>query len=680
MTYDGAARPSGEVYTVSVEAPGSSRSAEFSSIGDALEAGLTRAGGRAIRVVVGQGTYHEPVTLDGDVELVASGHGPVELVCDALETTGSVRIAGLTIAAPVGDFPTVTVLEGSLMLEQVVLHRLGDRAEEDPCLAWADPGTSLDLRGCRVDGAGMFYDGATGVIERCVLTGAAQPQLSAANRANLQVRDTAISPSGTAGMWLTESTALAERCTFDACEWAVTGDQQSEVTVAQSTLRDCTLSGVVSTDRSNVTVVGCTIARTGDTAVVAEHGARLTVRECIIEGCGVGLAATGTLIVHGCVVRDATRSGVWVSGEAQLEARQLSVWSSGGPGLDASGSARLSVQDSEFVDGAAEGLHIDGKCSGVLVRCRITGNAKDSVLLSRQVSVKDQVAAEPAPTAVGTEPVAVGMEMDELDGLAELNQLVGLEPVKQQVRIQINLVRNARQRAAVGLPAPPVSRHLVFSGPPGTGKTTVARLYGRLLAALGALATGKVVEAGRSDLVGQYIGATALKTRAVVESALGGVLFIDEAHTLSRPVGDNSDFGLEAVNELVRLMENHRDELVVIAAGYTHEMAAFLDVNPGLRSRFSRTVEFPGYDADQLAQIAQLHAERHRYLWSDDALAEITRRFHRAQDIGALGNARDARTLFEQAVEHQAARLAGHPNPTASQLTELTVADLTKPS
>jgi Cdc6-like AAA superfamily ATPase len=194
------------------------------------------------------------------------------------------------------------------------------------------------------------------------------------------------------------------------------------------------------------------------------------------------------------------------------------------------------------------------------------------------------------------------------------------------------------------------------------------------------LTTGEVIEAGRSDLVGQYLGATALKTKAVVESALGGVLFVDEAYTLSRTFGANSDLGLEAIDELVRLMENHRDDLVVIVAGYTTEMTEFLDINPGLRSRFSRTIEFPAYDADELTQIIALHADNHHYRWSDEALTEVCQRFHREQDAGTLGNARDARTLFERAIERQAARLAHLRSPTAEQLIELTVADLAESS
>jgi SpoVK/Ycf46/Vps4 family AAA+-type ATPase len=400
--------------------------------------------------------------------------------------------------------------------------------------------------------------------------------------------------------------------------------------------------------------------------------------------------------VRGCTVSETARSGVLLSAEARLDARRLAVRASGGAGLQARDTARLEVLDSEFVDGESEGVRIDAGCTGRLVRCLIVGNADQPVLRGRQVRIEDPVdqapgqvqaetgaGADDLPRSTGAktpaEPVTVPGNMEELDGLAELNRLIGLGAVKQQVRSQINLVRNARQREAAGLPAPPMSRHLVFSGPPGTGKTTVARLYGRLLAALGALATGEVIEVGRSDLVGQYLGATALKTRAVVESALGGVLFIDEAYTLSRTFGANSDLGVEAIDELVRLMENHRDDLVVIVAGYTDEITEFLDINPGLRSRFSRTIEFPAYDADELVQIIQLHAQTHHYRWSDDALTEITQRFQTEQDTGTLGNARDARTLFERAVEHQAARLASHLAPTPDQLTELTIADLAEP-
>lgn len=484
----------------------------------------------------------------------------------------------------------------------------------------------------------------------------------------------------------------------DVVEAGVDALQGSQVELADSTVRRCSTGVHAEGEDSQVTVraTGISDARA---AVAVESGARITIEDCTVEKGALGLTADGSgkLTVRGCTVTRTARSGVLVSAEARLDARRLAVRYSGGAGLRAKDTARLEVLDSEFTDGESEGVRIDAKCTGRLVRCRINDNADEPVLRGRQVRIEDPVGdapgqvqvpagagadAMPRSTAAKTsaKPVTVPGNIDELDGLAELNQLVGLGAVKDQVRSQINLVRNARQREAAGLPAPPMSRHLVFSGPPGTGKTTVARLYGRLLAALGALATGEVIEAGRSDLVGQYLGATALKTRAVVESALGGILFIDEAYTLSRTFGANSDLGLEAVDELVRLMENHRDDLVVIVAGYTKEITEFLDINPGLRSRFSRTIEFPAYDADELVQIIQLHAKTHHYRWSDDALAEITQRFHREQDADTLGNARDARTLFEQAIERQAARLASHPDPTLDQLTELTVDDLAQPS
>jgi SpoVK/Ycf46/Vps4 family AAA+-type ATPase len=279
----------------------------------------------------------------------------------------------------------------------------------------------------------------------------------------------------------------------------------------------------------------------------------------------------------------------------------------------------LDVSDSEFTDGESVGISIADQCEGRVVRCTVARNAGEAIVNNSQVDIEDaapgSAVVDKSSTSATVVATSASAPLDEQAELIEFNRLVGLQPVKQQVRAQVNLIRNARQREAVGLPTPPLSRHLVFSGPSGTGKTTVARMYGRALAALGVLEQGHIVEAGRSDLVGQYLGATALKTKAAVEQALGGVLFIDEAYTLARQFGINFDFGQEAIDELVRLMEDHRDQLVVIAAGYTEEMDKLLNANPGLRSRFGRIIEFPPYSPAQLTQIIAVQAEKSNYQW-----------------------------------------------------------------
>ncbi|TDQ50248.1 AAA family ATPase [Actinorugispora endophytica] len=264
--------------------------------------------------------------------------------------------------------------------------------------------------------------------------------------------------------------------------------------------------------------------------------------------------------------------------------------------------------------------------------------------------------------------------------MERLDAMVGLAEVKQEVTALTNLISANRRRRAAGLEAPFPSRHLVFTGAPGTGKTTVARIYGELLAALGVLAQGQVVEASRADLVGGYVGHTARQTQAVFERARGGVLFVDEAYTLSRSPGTGGDFGQEAIDTLLKLMEDHRDEVVVIAAGHTDEMAGFMAGNPGLASRFSRTIAFASYSESELLRIFTSMAEDGDFAVPGETAAEVGRAVRAAPERFANGNAREVRKLFEESVRRQARRieeqaLAGG-QPTLEQLQRLLPEDV----
>ncbi|MGW1274795.1 AAA family ATPase, partial [Streptomyces sp. NPDC002491] len=255
--------------------------------------------------------------------------------------------------------------------------------------------------------------------------------------------------------------------------------------------------------------------------------------------------------------------------------------------------------------------------------------------------------------------------------------LIGLDNVKQQVRTLVNLTRLAQRRARLGMPAPPMSRHLVFAGPPGTGKTSVARLYGAILAELGALRSGHLVEVSRADLVAQVIGGTAIKATEALQRALGGVLFIDEAYTLlSDGRGSGADFGREAVDTLLKLMEDHRDDVVVVAAGYSAEMEAFLASNPGLASRFSRTVEFENYTAPELVAIVESMCAGHQYVLDDATRSALAVHFARMPKDAAFGNGRAARQVFEEMVDRQACRLAALPAMTDQDLQLLVPEDV----
>ena len=259
---------------------------------------------------------------------------------------------------------------------------------------------------------------------------------------------------------------------------------------------------------------------------------------------------------------------------------------------------------------------------------------------------------------------------------SELDSLIGLASVKKEVQTLTNFIKIQQKRAEQGLKSSSVSYHCVFTGNPGTGKTTVARIVADIYKNLGVLKKGHLVETDRAGLVAEYVGQTAVKTNKIIDSALDGVLFIDEAYSLVG--GGESDYGKEAVATLLKRMEDDRERLVVILAGYTKDMKQFIDSNPGLQSRFNRYIEFPDYTPDELYQIFALSLKKYDYHVTDDAKVALQHFFEEAvaHKDANFGNGRFVRNIFEKVLEHQANRLASESNLTTERLSEITIEDL----
>jgi hypothetical protein len=418
--------------------------------------------------------------------------------------------------------------------------------------------------------------------------------------------------------------------------------------------------GLVVEDAGGV-VDSCEIRDIADDAIIVRLGADPTIRNTTVAGCGF--------------------RGVYVyqSGRPVLERCDIS--GTGDVGISVAHHSAPTISDCWVHATRGSGIAFGRGCTGLVENCRIEETGQPPILIEEgaQPTVREASPAAGQPrVGVGAVDGATHQDTERVEKLlAELDAMVGLAGVKAEVRALIDEIQVNEWRRNAGLSVGTASHHLIFTGAPGTGKTTVARIYGQLLRALGVLPDGRFKEVSRRDMVGQYVGHTAEKTAAAVEEALGGVLFIDEAYTLSRSGGGGADFGQEAIDTLVKLMEDQRDRIAVIVAGYTREMADFLDTNSGLASRFAKTLEFENYSPAELALIANRIAGHDDYVLEaglDEALLAWFTRLERGQNFG---NAREARKLLESMRKAQSGRLRGLGRlPGRDDLRTLTRADL----
>ncbi|MBC7272091.1 MAG: right-handed parallel beta-helix repeat-containing protein [Streptomyces sp.] len=498
-------------------------------------------------------------------------------------------------------------------------------------------------------------------------------------------------------VWVSDgATAVLDSCrVHDVPDALFVLDRGSRADVVDSDLTQVRNTAVSVSDGATAQLDDCRIREAATGAWFRDHGSGGTLNNCSLDGVQTGVIVTkgADPVIERCTVDSPAEAGFYVSAGGRGTFQHCRVTGSGGYGFHVIDGSRTTLRKCrtercarggyEFGDAGpdadpASGPVVEDCTSDESAGVRPSAAPRTAVQTTTQSpgllgAIPGQRAAEPAPPAAPEEPAQPVRTSTAV--LGELDALVGLDSVKREVRALTDMIEVGRRRQQAGLKAASVKRHLVFTGSPGTGKTTVARLYGEILASLGVLEKGHLVEVSRVDLVGEHIGSTAIRTQEAFERARGGVLFIDEAYALS-PEDAGRDFGKEAIDTLVKLMEDHRDAVVVIVAGYTAEMERFLSVNPGVASRFSRTITFTDYGPGELLRIVEQQAEEHEYRLAPGADQALLKYFTEIPKGAAFGNGRTARQTFEAMVERHASRVAQVAEPSTDDLTLLYAEDL----
>jgi SpoVK/Ycf46/Vps4 family AAA+-type ATPase len=549
------------------------------------------------------------------------------------------------------------------------------------------------VRRCRITDTGghgvVVSDEASGLLSECVMRQTAATTVAVTGSAAPTVERCRIAAADDGALYFDgTASGLVTATTVDGGRTGVVVRGGADPVLIEVKIRGSAEFGLRCVEGGKGSLQRSTVENCGVAVRVAD-GSSLTISEVEVRGGtqGVSAASGGSVTVISSTISDVAGTGVGAEAGSEVVLEDTRIHRCGGRGVRFATGSRGRVTRCELVDNAGGGVLVETTEPVPITETSVRDRGGDG---TRRQATDVGGARQPASTRsepdVGatrlpehevTSPGAAGVAPNDPVAplLEELNGLVGLASVKYEVATLVGLHRVAKRRAEAGLPMPPMSRHMVFTGPPGTGKTTVARLYGQILATLGVLPGGQLVEVSRADLVGEHIGATAPKTTAKFNEAIGGVLFIDEAYAL-KPVGSGHDFGREAIDTLVKLMEDQRDEIVVIVAGYSPQMREFLDGNPGLASRFSKTVEFDSYTTKELVTIVERLCSTHHYSLEYDTRLALAKLLDSVPRTESFGNARVARKTFEEMIGRQAYRLAQAGESSGVALAQLLPEDL----
>jgi len=598
------------------------------------------------------------------------------------------RIDGATVADTTG---TGLVATGKSRVEV----RLSEFARAGANGVYAGETAQATLAGCtftdtahtavHVGGGGRM------TVWDCRIKNAGEHGLRVTSQAVLLVENTTVDSAKLCGLTADDGDFIARGVRITASGTGISLTTGHRPLIEDCDVQACSGAGIDIGVNSGALITDTRIAETGAAGLFVREGSAPWLTDCSIvdaKGTGVVVQARAAPRLRGVSVVRAAKNGLYVADGAAGSYEGCDFAESGFPSVYVGSGATPVLRGCQFRD-ADEDVRLADDAKPLLAFCR-----SDGIKVS---NLPDQEGADlPMPLGLAGAGPSVGAgararrgtaaaegSTDSEDSRAlllagllnEFDALIGLERVKQDVSTLVKVMQLVRRRSEAGLAAPPLSRHLVFAGNSGTGKTTVARLYGRILAAVGMLSSGHMVEADRGALVGEYVGHTAPKTTAMFRGALGGVLFIDEAYSLV-PQGQGADFGREAIATLVKLMEDHREDVVVIVAGYPDEMERFVNANPGLASRFNRTLVFEDYDDAELVRIVEWHAQAHQYELAEETRAALAGYFGSLARDGRFGNGRTARQTFQLMTERQARRLTEHAASSTDDLVVLLPPDI----